>query len=78
MLLSGLALLPSLSLAQPSSTASTSAQISAAAWPVRPLTIVVPLAAGGGYDFLGRLLAEGLGRELMQTVIVETVLVPGR
>jgi tripartite-type tricarboxylate transporter receptor subunit TctC len=52
-------------------TASTPAPTAAVAWPVRPLTIVVPLAAGGGYDFLGRLLAEGLGRELSQTVIVE-------
>lgn len=32
----------------------------AAAWPERPVTIIVPAAAGGGTDATGRLLAAGL------------------
>jgi tripartite-type tricarboxylate transporter receptor subunit TctC len=40
-------------------------------FPTKPLTIVVPLGPGGGYDFTGRLLAEGLSKELGQPVVVE-------
>jgi tripartite-type tricarboxylate transporter receptor subunit TctC len=32
----------------------------AAAWPERPVTVIVPAAAGGGTDATGRLLAAGL------------------
>ena len=42
-------------------------------WPSRPLTLVVPFAAGGGADVMGRLLAEGLSVQLHQQVIVEDV-----
>ena len=40
-------------------------------FPVKPLNIVVPIGPGGGYDFTGRLLGEGLSKELGQPVIVE-------
>jgi len=40
-------------------------------FPVKPLNIVVPLGPGGGYDFSGRLLGEGLSKELGQPVVVE-------
>jgi tripartite-type tricarboxylate transporter receptor subunit TctC len=43
----------------------------AQAFPVKPMTIVVPIGPGGGYDFTGRLLGEGIGKELGQPVIVE-------
>jgi tripartite-type tricarboxylate transporter receptor subunit TctC len=39
--------------------------------PARPITIVVPFAAGGPTDTIGRLLAERMRSSLGQTVIVE-------
>jgi tripartite-type tricarboxylate transporter receptor subunit TctC len=43
----------------------------AAAFPDKPLKIVVPYAAGGPVDQLGRSIAEALGRSLGQPVVVE-------
>ncbi|MES2510230.1 MAG: tripartite tricarboxylate transporter substrate binding protein [Pseudomonadota bacterium] len=40
-------------------------------FPSRLLTLVVPVGPGGSYDYLGRLLGEGLSRELGQAVVVE-------
>jgi tripartite-type tricarboxylate transporter receptor subunit TctC len=40
-------------------------------WPARPLTMVVPFAAGGAPDLLGRILAPNLSRQLGRPVIVE-------
>jgi tripartite-type tricarboxylate transporter receptor subunit TctC len=42
-------------------------------WPTRPLTMIVPLAAGSGIDVLGRILAPRLSEILGQQVIVENV-----
>lgn len=42
-------------------------------WPTRPVTMVVPLAAGGLVDVVGRLLASRLSELLGQPVIVENV-----
>jgi tripartite-type tricarboxylate transporter receptor subunit TctC len=40
-------------------------------YPVRPIKLVVPYAAGGPTDVLGRLVADFLGRDLKQATIVE-------
>jgi tripartite-type tricarboxylate transporter receptor subunit TctC len=43
----------------------------AAEYPTRTIKLVVPYAAGGPTDVLGRLVADYLGRDLKQTAIVE-------
>ncbi len=40
-------------------------------YPAKTVRIVVPSAPGGGYDFIGRLLAEGLSQETGQAFVVE-------
>jgi tripartite-type tricarboxylate transporter receptor subunit TctC len=48
-----------------------SAPAAAQGWPSRPMTMVVPFAAGGGTDIMGRIMAAGLSDLLGQQVIVE-------
>jgi tripartite-type tricarboxylate transporter receptor subunit TctC len=40
-------------------------------FPSKPLKIIVPQPPGGGFDFVGRTLAEQLGRALGQSIVVE-------
>jgi tripartite-type tricarboxylate transporter receptor subunit TctC len=40
-------------------------------YPARPIKLVVPYAAGGPTDVLGRVVADYLGRDLKQTIIIE-------
>ena len=40
-------------------------------YPTRPLTLVVPFAAGGPLDVAGRIIGQGLSEILGQQVIVE-------
>jgi tripartite-type tricarboxylate transporter receptor subunit TctC len=42
-------------------------------WPARPVTMIVPYAAGGPVDTVGRIMAAGLSEVLGQQVIVENV-----
>src|SRR3954466_3539529 len=42
-----------------------------ATWPNRPIRFIVPLAAGGGLDFVARLVGEHMSRELRQSVFIE-------
>lgn len=41
------------------------------AWPNKPITIVVPFAAGGTTDILARIVGKKLGESLHQAVIIE-------
>jgi len=43
----------------------------AAEYPVRPIKLIVPYAAGGPTDVLGRMVGEYLSRDLKQAVVVE-------
>lgn len=40
-------------------------------WPNQPIHLIVPYSAGGPTDVIGRIIADGLARELKQSVIVE-------
>ena len=42
-------------------------------WPTRPVTMVVPFAAGGGTDLLGRIVAKRLAEVLGQQVVIENI-----
>jgi tripartite-type tricarboxylate transporter receptor subunit TctC len=43
----------------------------AADWPVRPVTVIVPMAAGGNTDLMARLAAEHLSAKLGQPFVVD-------
>ena len=42
-------------------------------WPTRPMTMVVPFAAGGTFDVMGRIFAPRMSEILRQQVIVENM-----
>jgi len=45
----------------------------AQSWPTRPITMVVPFAAGGPMDTVARIMAPSLGDTLGQQVVIENV-----
>ncbi|MBP0443720.1 tripartite tricarboxylate transporter substrate binding protein BugD [Roseomonas sp. SSH11] len=45
----------------------------AQSFPSRPITVIVPFAAGGPTDVIARLVAEGMSKDLGQPVVVENV-----
>jgi len=47
--------------------------VAAEQWPTRPVTMVIPFAAGGPTDVLGRVVAQRLGELLGQQVVVENI-----
>ena len=49
----------------------TAPHLARAAWPERPLQLIVPFAAGGGTDISARTMAQFLERELGQPVVVQ-------
>ena len=55
------------------SLATTLASIvpAAAQYPTKPITMVVPFAAGGSSDAIARIIAEGMAKAIGQTIIVE-------
>jgi len=56
---------------------STLAGADAESYPARPVTIVVPYAAGGGIDVIARLLAQRLTEDLGESFVVENRLGAG-
>ncbi len=63
LLLTGLALLTCLALPHAATAQGT--------WPDKPITLIVPFPPGGVADTVARPVAEALGRELKQTIVVE-------
>ena len=51
--------------------ASLSAQAQEAAWPTKPIKLVVPYTPGGGTDILGRMLGRRLSDSLGVAVVIE-------
>ena len=49
---------------------------SAQTYPAKPVTIIVPFAAGGATDTLTRFLGEKIRERLNQPIIIENVLAP--
>src|SRR5207247_1907414 len=41
------------------------------AWPNRPVRFIVPLAPGGGFDFVARVIGGHMSRELGQQIFIE-------
>lgn len=52
---------------------STLARAGSDAFPARTITLVVPFAAGGSTDVVGRIVAERMSQELGQQVVVQNV-----
>jgi tripartite-type tricarboxylate transporter receptor subunit TctC len=49
------------------------ATLTSHAFPDRPITVVVPYAAGGSTDVLARILVDAMGKDLGQAVVVENL-----
>lgn len=58
-------------------TAIAAGSASAQTFPARPVTMVIPFAAGGPTDVVGRLLAQSMSKTLGQQVIVENTVGAG-
>ena len=43
------------------------------AYPTKPITMIVPFAAGGASDVIARLIAEQMGQHLGQRFVIENV-----
>ena len=55
------------------SLASLSTLAVAQTWPTKPITLIVPYAAGGNVDAVARWIAPELGKRLGQTIIIDNV-----
>jgi tripartite-type tricarboxylate transporter receptor subunit TctC len=62
-----------ISLVAAAATLAGASNSAAQTYPTRPINLVVPFAAGGPSDAVGRILAEGMRGPLGQTVTIENV-----
>ena len=53
--------------------AMTARNAAAEVYPSRPITMIVPFAAGGPTDVIARILAQRMGESLGQTIVVENI-----
>ncbi len=53
--------------------AASTAAAAAQDWPTRPVTMVVPFAAGGAFDVMGRVFTPRMSESLGQQVIIENI-----
>ena len=60
-------------LAAAAGTAQAQAQAQTQTWPTRAVTMIVPFAAGGPTDVVGRILAGRLSEILKQQVVIENI-----
>jgi tripartite-type tricarboxylate transporter receptor subunit TctC len=58
-------------------TAFSLGALAQAAWPDKPVTLIVPFAAGGPTDVVARMIAIPMGKSLGQSVIVENTVGAG-
>lgn len=50
-----------------------SSPVSAQGYPTRPITLIVPYAAGGSVDAVARVVSDGMSAKLGQSVLIENV-----
>jgi tripartite-type tricarboxylate transporter receptor subunit TctC len=55
----------------PSAARAQAARSSETEWPNRPVRFIVPLAPGGGLDFVARVVGEAVSRTIGQQVVIE-------
>jgi len=58
-------------LASMASTCAIPFAMAQSTFPNKPLKIIIPQPPGGGFDFVGRVLGERLGKQLSQSVVAE-------
>src|SRR5690606_26374075 len=51
----------------------SSAMAASSDYPSRPIQLIVPFSAGGQFDFLARVVAESMSKNLGRQVIVENI-----
>lgn len=56
-----------------SSLVAVTAPVAAQNYPTKSITLIVPFAAGGPTDTVGRLIGQSMGKALGQTIIVENI-----
>src|SRR5262245_65890956 len=47
------------------------APAAAQSYPVKPIRLIVPFPAGGGVDYIGRIIGKGLSERMGQQVLVD-------
>ena len=57
----------------PVATLQAQAQSQDAAWPAKPVKIIVPFPPGGTSDVMARMVSEELAKALKQPVIIENI-----